>query len=224
MTEFTPLTTHESLAPALLDEVLGRARERVRELPTAHGNAGTTVAAVAVSHLSGAAHWLTMNVGDSRIYRLRDGELEQLSTDHSEVQELIDAGLLDREEAASDRRRNVITRAIGAGSDGVPDFRLLPAAVGDRLLVCSDGLHGEVSNSAIAAILREQPDPREAATRLVHEALLHGGRDNITVIVVDALAIADPSEIDQAGASDDSDEFGDLDDTRPTRVPGAVRG
>ncbi|MBU4465006.1 MAG: SpoIIE family protein phosphatase, partial [Actinobacteria bacterium] len=126
---------------------------------------------------------------DSRTYRLSDGMLEQISVDHSVVQELVDSGQLDRAAAARDSRRNVITRAIGAGSDADPDYWLLPAEQGDRILVCSDGLTGELDDVRIRHILQTEHDPQAAATRLVHEAMLSGGRDNITVLVVDATQV-----------------------------------
>jgi len=105
------------------------------------------------------------------------------------VQELIDSGELDAETAWRDRRRNVITRAIGAGSDAEPDYQLIPAEEGDRMLVCSDGLTSELEQARIDEILRTEPHPQAAATRLVHEAILRGGRDNITALVVDAVSV-----------------------------------
>ena len=112
-----------------------------------------------------------------------------MSVDHSVVQELVDSGQLAADAAERDSRRNVITRAIGAGSDSEPDYWLLPAEEGDRILVCSDGLSGELDRDALHAILLTETDPQAAATRLVHEAMVRGGRDNITALVVDALAV-----------------------------------
>ena len=102
----------------------------------------------------------------------------------------LDAGVLSGADAATDSRRNEITRAIGAGSEGQADYWMVPAEPGDRILVCSDGLSGEVPADRLRDILAEESDPEAAATRLIHEALLHGGRDNVTAVVVDAVHVA----------------------------------
>ncbi|KAA9106454.1 PP2C family protein-serine/threonine phosphatase [Microbacterium rhizomatis] len=217
--EFALLAGRSSLRIDDVQAALVRARRRVAELPMGAGaGAGTTLTGVVIADVDGDGYWLTINLGDSRTYRLSEGEFEQISVDHSVVQELIDRGELDPVSAAIDSRRNVITRAIGAGSDGEPDYWLLPAEQGDRILVCSDGLSGEVDRSRIHAILRDEPDPQAAATRLVHEAMLHGGRDNITALVVDAVAVSartrwsfdDDTAPGAASSRDDIDS-----DTRP---------
>ena len=147
-------------------------------------------------------HVADRGIGDERLnavcersgggtYRLSGGVFEQLSVDHSLVQELIDAGQLDEATAAQDSRRNVITRALGAGSDGEPDYRLFPADEGDRILVCSDGLPNELDPMRIQGVLRTERHPQAAADRLVREAVAAGGRDNVTVLVIDALAVRD---------------------------------
>jgi len=153
-------------------------------------SAGTTLTGVAIAENEGAGYWLVLNVGDSRTYRFAGGRLEQISVDHSLVQELVDAGQLTAEEALHHANRNVVTRALGAGIVSDADFWMLPAALGDRMMVCSDGLSGEVSDAAIAAILAEEADPQAAADRLIDAAMDHGGRDNITVVIVDASAVS----------------------------------
>jgi protein phosphatase len=200
---------------------VARGRRRVVELPPGDGaGAGTTLSGVVICELDGEGYWLAVNLGDSRTYRLSEGELEQISVDHSVVQELIDSGVLTADAAAKDSRRNVITRAIGGGSDSEADYWLLPAEAGDRILVCSDGLPGELDRDAIHAILLAEEDPQAAATRLVHEAMLRGGRDNITALVVDATAVRArddrPAPVDTAESSLVDDEIDG--DTRP-RVP-----
>ncbi len=188
--EFAALAGRPSLGIDDVRGALGAARRRVEALPAGDGaGAGTTLTGVVVADVDGEGYWLAINLGDSRTYRLSDGELEQVSVDHSVVQELIDAGQLDPESASRDTRRNVITRAIGAGSDGDADYWLLPAETGDRILVCSDGLSSELDHATIHAILVAEGHPQSAATRLVHEAMLRGGRDNITALVVDATAV-----------------------------------
>lgn len=188
--EFAALSGAPSLTIDDVHAAIMRGRARVEALPPGAGaGAGTTLAGVVVADIDGEGYWLTVNLGDSRTYRLSDGELEQISVDHSVVQELVDAGQLAPEAADRDSRRNVITRAIGGGSDAEPDYWLIPAEEGDRILVCSDGLSGELRRDTIAAILLAEADPQVAATRLVHEAMVRGGRDNITAVVVDALGV-----------------------------------
>ncbi len=188
--EFSQLTGRVSLTIDEVQTALRRARSRVDGLPDGGGaGAGTTLAGVSIADIEGEGYWLALNLGDSRTYRLSEGVLEQISVDHSVVQELIDAGELDAASAAQDARRNVITRAIGAGSDSEADFWLLPAEEGDRLLICSDGLPTELGHDRIDAILRGERHPQAAADRLVREAVAAGGRDNVTVVVVDALAV-----------------------------------
>jgi serine/threonine protein phosphatase PrpC len=189
--EFSSSVGRASLA---LDDVrlaLSRARASVDELSTpGDGRAGTTLSGVVLASVDGMGYWLAVNIGDSRTYRLADGELEQISVDHSVVQELIDAGELSAEDATTDRRRNIITRAIGAGSTGDADYWLFPAERGDRIVVCSDGLSCEVPDARILEVLQNTPDPQDAADLLVHDAVDAGGRDNITVVVVDAVSVA----------------------------------
>lgn len=187
--EFATLAGAASLGVDDIRATLRRARARVESIASDGRAAGTTLTGVVIAEVGGLGYWLTVNVGDSRTYRFTEGRLEQISVDHSVVQELLDAGLLDGADAAVDRRRNEITRAIGAGSDGQADYWMVPAEPGDRILVCSDGLSGELDLERLQTILADETDPQAAATRLIHEALLHGGRDNITAIVVDAVQV-----------------------------------
>lgn len=124
----------------------------------------------------------TVNVGDSRVYRLREGRLTQLTVDHSEVQELLAAGLIDPWQAQHYPRRNVITRVINARLDTMADIRTLTPRPGDCYLLCTDGLHGFVDDATIAGYLRCD-DPQVAAAGLVDAALAVGGKDNVTVVV-----------------------------------------
>lgn len=188
--EFSKLAGRASLTVDEVHSTFAVARHRVEALPPGKGaGAGTTLTGVVIADIDGEGYWLTINLGDSRTYRLSEGEFEQISVDHSIVQELIDSGELDAAAATRDARRNVITRAIGAGSESEPDYWLLPAEEGDRILVCSDGLSGELESDAIRSVLIAERDPQAAATRLVHEAMLRGGRDNITALVVDAVRV-----------------------------------
>jgi len=125
-----------------------------------------------------------VHVGDSRAYLLRDGEFVQVTKDDTYVQMLIDEGRITEEEASVHPQRSLLVRAL-QGSDVDPQYSVRPAIVGDRYLICSDGLSGPVSDDSIAATLREYTDPDQCAERLVQLALRGGGPDNITVVVVD---------------------------------------
>ena len=149
---------------------------------------GTTVTALAVVEAAdGTELLLVTNVGDSRTYWLRAGEFEQLTEDHSVVAELIREGALDPKDAASHPKRSYVTRALGAEPSVQVDAIEIVAAVGDRFVLCSDGLPTEVTDLAIAAVLRRLVDPQDAADELVRLALGRGGRDNVSVVVVDVV-------------------------------------
>lgn len=198
---------------------VGAAHTAVRAIETAPGRgAGTTLSGLVLTDQGGEPYWLVVNVGDSRTYRSTNGLLEQVSVDHSEVQELVDAGRITAAQAATHPRRHVVTRALGAPEDPEPDFWFLPVHAGDRMLVCSDGLTVELSDRRVAEVLLMEADPQVAADRLVAEALEAGGRDNITVIVVDATGLTDDLEStaprDGRAAHEEDD-----DDTVPRRSP-----
>lgn len=218
--EFERFAGAEVVSNAEVRAAIARARGTVDALASGQRAAGTTLTGVVLTRVGDAGYWLALNIGDSRTYRWSRGRLEQISIDHSVVQELVDSGRMDAETAARHARRNEITRAIGAGSVGEADYWMLPAEGGDRILVCSDGLSTELDDERIARILAEEIEPQDAATRLVHEALLHGGRDNVTVIVVDAVGDGEGDDdifdtVPAGGRSDDADI-----DTRPRAAAG----
>lgn len=128
-----------------------------------------------------------VNVGDSRAYLLRDGDLDQLTDDHSVPEELRRAGRLSEAEAAAHPQRNVLTRALGIEPNVEVDCFQVTPYQGDRLVLSSDGLYNEVDQDDIVAILRRERDPQRAAQELVALAKEHGGNDNITVVVVDVV-------------------------------------
>lgn len=142
---------------------------------------GSTVVVMAAGKGYGACVW----AGDSRLYHLRDGELRQISRDHSQVQSLIDAGVLSEEEAESHPNSNVITKAIGGAPGLVVDVVLFDIRPGDRFLLCSDGLYNEVDKRGLAQGL-SLATVDEAARKLLTDALENGARDNVSVIVVGA--------------------------------------
>lgn len=174
----------------LVDAAIGEAHREVQRIEARPGRgAGTTVSGVVLAEVAGEPYWIVVNLGDSRTYRLARGVLEQISVDHSEVQELIDAGTVTRAQAAHHPRRHVVTRAIGAAGGIDVDYWLLPVSRGDRMLVCSDGLTGELSDHDVTTTLLAESDPQAAAERLVAQAVRAGGRDNVTVVVVDVREI-----------------------------------
>jgi protein phosphatase len=137
-----------------------------------------------------------VNVGDSRTYLLRHGRLRRVTVDHSYVQELVATGHITDDEARTHPRRNIVTRALGIDPAVRVDAWTLPLVRGDRFLLCSDGLVDEVRDDEIVGVLDTVTDPQVAADELVALANRQGGRDNITVIVVDVLAGADPPDPD----------------------------
>jgi protein phosphatase len=128
---------------------------------------------------------LLAQVGDSRAYLLHNGGLQQLTRDHSFVEELVEIGEITRAEAAVHPKRSLITRALGSDVNTEPDIYELEVAPGDRLLLCSDGLSTMVSDETICDILMQMPDAQQAADTLIAQARQAGGHDNITAIVVD---------------------------------------
>lgn len=128
---------------------------------------------------------LIAQVGDSRAYLLHDHSLQQLTRDHSYVAELLAGGHISPSEAVTHPKRSVITRALGSDPKTEADIYELEASVGDRLLICSDGLYGMVADDEISAILDSIADPQEACDALVLAAREGGGLDNISAIVVD---------------------------------------
>jgi PPM family protein phosphatase len=145
---------------------------------------GTTATGLAGLETAGGDHLMVFNIGDSRVYRLSGGRLEQVTVDHSEVQELVLAGVITPEQARTHPRRNIVTRALGSDPVLHADHWLLPAIGGDRYLVCSDGLFNEVPDDVIRALLGAGA-PQQAADALVAAANEAGGHDNVTAVIVD---------------------------------------
>lgn len=146
---------------------------------------GTTIAAVAVISNGDGQQLAVVNVGDSRVYLLRDGQLDRLSSDHSLVADLVRAGQISEADAFSHPERHVLTQALGTGADLEPHLSYTAPLAGDRLLLCSDGLFNELVEAQITEVLSVVTDPGAAATELVARAKRHGGNDNITVLVLD---------------------------------------
>lgn len=174
-------TSPEALAAAVLkanDAVLRGAKDG-----TGKPGMGTTLTAAFV--FEGEA--TIAQVGDSRAYLLHDGKLQRITRDHSLVADLIEQGRLTEQEARFHPQRSVITRALGSDPNMQPDLYTLHVEKGDRLVLCSDGLCSMISDDEIESILLDNPAPAQACDALVEEAIIAGGLDNITVIVIDPL-------------------------------------
>jgi serine/threonine protein phosphatase PrpC len=185
---FRELLGHPTVNAADIPALLQGANEAIRlraRVDPAVSDMGTTAVGLAMVTESGVDYWLAFNVGDSRIYRLHQGSLTQITVDHSYVQDLVAAGRIAPEEARTHPERNIVTRVLGVQESPVPDFWVFPPEPGERFLICSDGLSGELDDPTIAQLLAIPAEPHDVARLLVQTANQLGGRDNISVIVVD---------------------------------------
>lgn len=191
---FAALDVDQDLQPGD-DEVLGLLAAATDEAHAALGmvtgntpgsrGMGTTVTALAwLNDRVAVAH-----IGDSRAYLLRDGQLRQLTRDHTFVQTLVEAGRITPDEALTHERRNLLTRALDGVHDVESDLSIREVHAGDRFLLSSDGLHGVVPVDRIAAILASHSDPTAAVAALVDEALRAGAPDNVTALVADVVDV-----------------------------------
>jgi protein phosphatase len=151
---------------------------------------GTTASVLMLS----AGRYLIGQVGDSRVYLLRDGALTQLTKDHSYVQEQVDAGFLTPEQARYHPYSNVITRCVGASADVEPDTYEGVLKKGDVFLVASDGLTGMVDDRRLLQLLMARASPQRIVDALISEANGRGGLDNITAVLVQVLSVEDEQE------------------------------
>ena len=153
--------------------------ERARSNAAFHGMGTTLTMAYSV-----ATDLYIVHAGDSRAYLFREGELEQLTSDHTLVQTLIDGGAISPEDAKRHKRRNIVTNVIGGPREGVfAEIHKLALLDGDTLLFCTDGLTEPVERRRDRQVLEHHPDPEDACTRLVDLALSRGGPDNVTAVV-----------------------------------------
>jgi PPM family protein phosphatase len=207
---------NETAATDDLKQAILRANRRIRGMAASDrklNGMGTTL--VALLQDGDMVH--VANVGDSRGYLLRQGELSQVTVDHSLVQELVDDGRLSPKDAERHPQRSVITRALGIDPEVEFDLFTYKLQVGDRLLLCSDGLSDVVEPTQIRNVLLRVRSPQKAARQLITVANEQGGPDNITVIVVDA--------VDESAALDLEDEqTGDLTDGSATGALPLVSG
>ena len=185
--ELGALDASGPLRPADLVRCIGGANDRIVRHGAEHPKAtglGTTVTGLALVSVGGADHWAVFNVGDSRVYRVMDGQLSRATIDHSETEELVLEGIITPEQARTHHARNVVTRSLGMPAAPEVDVWVLPQTPGERFLICSDGLTGELDDGAISAIVDDHPAAGPAADALVTAAVRHGGRDNVSVVVV----------------------------------------
>ena len=171
----------------LLEEALRSANAKLtkamRENSDLSGMGSTTIVMLRTGNKLAMAH-----IGDSRAFMIRGDVFSQITKDHSFVQQLVDEGRISREEASSHPQRSVVTRVMTGQPDDEPDTSLREAKVGDRFLLCSDGLSDFVGADVIEEILREARTPDEAADRCIEVALKASTRDNVTVIVADVVS------------------------------------
>lgn len=170
--------------PAAIDDAVGKANDEIMalgELDPAFHSMGTTIA-LAVA--DGDSLYVA-GIGDSRVYRLHGGQLEQLTKDHSLSEALREAGTISKEEAATHRYKHVLVRYLGAKEGGLgANARRIHPAPGDRFLLCSDGVTDGLADESLVELLQTHADPQEAADAIVAAALDGGSRDNITCVVI----------------------------------------
>ena len=179
---------------------------RAAEDPELRGMGTTLVAIAPVVDDDGNETLAWLNIGDSRLYLLRDGELDQVSEDHSLVEEMVRDGRISADEARGHPQRNILTRALGIDQQPEVDSDFINPYAGDRYLLCSDGLFNEVDEQRIASTLRRLADPEQAAQELVRLALEGGGRDNITVVVAD---VVDDGGVSAAASAEIDEDTGE---------------
>ena len=183
---------------ALLETAIREANTRVHSTAaqdtTLYGMGTTVVALLFDSGLESA--WIA-HVGDSRIYRLRDGLFEQLTEDHSAVAELVRRGVITPEEAETHPRRNEILRSLGVEAEAEPTLANVELRPGDQLLLCSDGLSGVLSDDEIAAVLLRTP-PAQAVQTLVDTVNARGAPDNVTVMIAAIPHAGEPTVLQSA--------------------------
>jgi PPM family protein phosphatase len=202
------LTSSEDMLDALAAAV-SSARNTLHDMsisdPAVEGM-GTTLTAL----LWAGAQVAVCHIGDSRAYLLRDGDLYQITRDHTLIQSLVDEGRLSPAAAANHPQRSLIMRALQGSTDADPDLAMHEALLGDRYLLCSDGLTDVVEDEAVHEVLSTIPDPDQAVNQLIALAIHNGGPDNITCIVADVIdnasgTIAPSQDTIMAGAAANGD-------------------
>jgi protein phosphatase len=190
----------ESRSTEALVEIISEANRRIWERSVADPATAGMGAVVTAALVDSDGTVAIGHVGDARAYRLRDGSIEQLTTDHSLVAELVQSGVLTPEEAETHPQRSAITRALGTDPTVDVDAFAVPGAPGDVFLICSDGLSTMVADERVAALVAEADgDLAHAADRLVAAANAGGGVDNVTVVLFELLEGEEPEVEEQRG-------------------------
>jgi protein phosphatase len=181
-----------------LDEAAARLTSLAQDDPQLRGTGTTVVAFLVDGTRIGVAH-----IGDSRAYMLRDGALVRLTRDHTLVQSLVDEGRITEQEAATHPRRSWLMRTLQDGSAAEPDLFVHTAEIGDRYLICSDGLTAVLDDEMVGEVLKSEPDRDAAVARFLRLANAGGGPDNITCIVADLVdaPAAEVGEVVVVGAA-----------------------
>ncbi len=154
---------------------------------------GTTVVGLAMVEEAGSRYWMAFNIGDSRLYRCIGGQVEQLSVDHSALQEMVDAGAVAAGAAGHHPHRHVLTRAVGTDPAPAPNFCLLVPTPGERFLLCSDGVSTDLTPQELLRLLSLPERAEAVAQSLVAAARSAGSTDDSTALVVDVLGAEDAS-------------------------------
>ncbi|MBR5230292.1 MAG: Stp1/IreP family PP2C-type Ser/Thr phosphatase [Firmicutes bacterium] len=164
-----------------LQNCIDKANEKIYSLANTYQENSGMATTIAIVYISGGKAYIA-NVGDSRVYLFRDDRLVQLTEDHTYVNTLLKAGIISKEQAAVDERKNVITKALGAESTVEPDFFQIEISKDDIFLICTDGLYDEVDSEEISRVLKDNESMSDVCTELVSRANKNGGHDNITII------------------------------------------
>ncbi len=202
---------------AAVEQRLVETNTRLREY--AEREETHTIGSTVVALLVYGEHAVCLWAGDSRMYRYRDGRLEQISQDHALVEELLERGVLTPEQAVDHPHGNLVTRAVGAADRLFVDIEMIPIQAGDLFILCSDGLEKEVAEQEMS-VMAEESDTSRLSHALLERALAYGARDNVTVITV-AIHGRPGSEkgSDEAGGCDEADGEDDADPARNEQRP-----
>jgi PPM family protein phosphatase len=197
--------------PAALGATVARALRRLTELAKQDFDL-TLMGSTLTALLWDGSGFGLAHVGDSRGYLLRDGVLHQITKDHTLVQSLVDDGRITEAEAAEHPRRSMVTRALQAGGSAEPDLTPLPAQVGDRFLLCSDGVTCVVGPDRLRDTLGTATSPEDAVRKLIAEAIQLDSPDNISAVVADVVVGAPPVDVQVVGSAAEQPDVM----TRPT--------
>ena len=196
VSELAAVVAAGSVTPGTIEAALARATEQITNHPEATDEGtGTTLTGIFLTEAQEESLWMSLNIGDSRVYLVRDDGIVQVTTDHSVVQELIASGRLSPEEAEAHPYSNVITRAVGVSEHGVPDYVAVAPEDGDVFIICSDGLTKELTDYGLLHFVREMTGPAGAVDAMMTAALENGGRDNVTLIVVQVRVGSSTAEV-----------------------------